>query len=76
MKQVDKYTTLSIEERKGIYSILEGWINQNGDFKPNFCKREFGGKGEKTEKNVPVFINALRPSREAASEAEDKGRQK
>ncbi len=29
-----------------------------------------------TEKNVPVFIKALRPSREAAREAEDKGRNK
>jgi hypothetical protein len=27
-----------------------------------------------TEKNVPVFIKALRPSREAAKEAEEKGR--
>jgi hypothetical protein len=29
-----------------------------------------------TEKNVPVFIKALRPSREAAKEAEEKGREK
>jgi len=29
-----------------------------------------------TEKNVPVFIKALRPSREAAREAEEKGREK
>jgi hypothetical protein len=29
-----------------------------------------------TEKNVPVFIKALRPSREAAMEAEKKGREK
>jgi signal peptidase I len=29
-----------------------------------------------TEKNVPVFIKALRPSREAATEAEKKGREK
>jgi len=53
---IDKYTSLEIREFNGTYSIMEGWINQNGEFKPNFCKREFGKKGEKVEKTVPVTI--------------------
>ena len=49
-KTIDKYTTLQIQDRGEYgFSLIEGWINQNGDFKPNFCKREFRkGSGEKT----------------------------
>lgn len=57
MKKVDKFTSLDITERNGKYSLLEGWEGQSGEFKPNFCKREFGKKGEKVEKTAPVFIN-------------------
>lgn len=53
---IDQYTTLSLNEYKGTYSLVEGWINRDGEFKANWCKREFGKKGEKEEKVVPVSI--------------------
>jgi hypothetical protein len=51
---VDKYTALSVEEYNGTYSVKEGWINKDGEFKPNFAKRRFKKDGE--EKNAPVSI--------------------
>jgi hypothetical protein len=58
--KIDDYTSLIIAEGegkyKGTYSIMEGWINRDGEFKPSMCKREFGKKGEKVEKTVPVTV--------------------
>ena len=52
---VDKYTVIKVEssEQYG-YKLIEGWVGREGDFKPNFCKREF--KKGSGEKNVPVSI--------------------
>lgn len=53
--RVDKYTVVNVEvnEQYGV-RLVEGWEGREGDFKPNFCKREFKkGSGEKT---VPVSI--------------------
>jgi len=36
------------------FKIVEGWENRDGDFKPNFCKRQFGK--DAPEKNVPLSI--------------------
>lgn len=46
--------SIEVENYNNIYSIKEGWINRNGEFKPNFCKKEFGK--EKVEKTVPVSV--------------------
>ncbi len=55
--QVDKWTSLKVEEKgEWGFTLLEGWIGREGDFKPNFCKREFGRKDAKTEKTVPVGV--------------------
>lgn len=55
--RIDKYTVVSMEERGQYgFSLYEGWINRDDEFKPNFCKREFGGKDSKTEKTVPVSV--------------------
>jgi hypothetical protein len=53
--RVDQYTLLKVED-KGQYGwqIMEGWENQAGEFKPNFCKRSFKKGSE--EKTVPVTI--------------------
>jgi hypothetical protein len=55
MKQIDKYTAVNLED-SGTYGmkLIEGWVNQNGDFKPNFCKREF--KKDSGEKTAPVSV--------------------
>ncbi len=53
--KVDQYTSVKIED-SGEYGwkLIEGWINREGEFRPNFCQREFKkGSGEKT---VPVSI--------------------
>ncbi len=56
-KQIDKYTTLKLEDRGQYgYSLLEGWMGREGDFKPSFCKREVGKAGEKVEKTMPVNV--------------------
>ena len=36
------------------FKIVEGWENRDGDFKPNFCKRQFGK--DAPEKTVPLSI--------------------
>ena len=47
-------STISLEEYKGVFSLVEGWINREGDFKPNWCKRTFGQNAP--EQNTPVKI--------------------
>ena len=53
--RVDQYTLLKLED-SGQYGfkLMEGWEGKDGDFKLNFCKREFKkGGGEKT---TPVSV--------------------
>jgi hypothetical protein len=54
MIKVDQYTSLNLEEYKGTYAIIEGWIGRDGTFKPSWCTREIGK--EKTEKKMPVRV--------------------
>lgn len=54
--QIDQYTAVEIEEYKNTYQLKEGWMNKNGEFKPNFCKREVGPKDNKQEKLMPVTV--------------------
>lgn len=52
---VDQYTALKLEftEQYG-WKLIEGWVGREGDFKPNFCDREFKkGTGKKT---APVTV--------------------
>ncbi|MDD5062070.1 MAG: hypothetical protein PHN44_07315 [Candidatus Marinimicrobia bacterium] len=53
---IDKWTRLQLDEYNGILKIVEGWENRDGEFKPSFCKREFGGKDNRTEKTAPVAV--------------------
>ena len=53
---IDQYTTLSLNDYKGTYQLVEGWINRDGEFKPNWCDKEFGKKGEKVKKPVPLSV--------------------
>jgi hypothetical protein len=52
---IDKYTALKIEDN-GQYGwkLIEGWIGQDGTFRPQFCQREF--KKGSGLKNTPVSI--------------------
>jgi hypothetical protein len=55
--KVDQYTAVKLEDGgKWGWKLVEGWINREGDFKPNFCKREIGPKGAKVEKTLPVSV--------------------
>ena len=55
--KVDQWTALKLEDGgKYGWKLMEGYINNGGDFKPSFCKREIGKKGEKTEKTMPVSV--------------------
>lgn len=54
---IDKYTVIRIEDGGQYgFKLLEGWINRDGEFKPSFCKREFGKAGSKQEKTIPVSV--------------------
>lgn len=55
MKKIDQWTALNMEDA-GTYGwkLIEGWEGREGDFKPNFCQREFKkGSGAKT---APVAV--------------------
>ncbi len=53
--RIDQYTVVKVDvsEQYGV-KLVEGWEGRGGEFKPNFCKREF--KKGSGEKNVPVSI--------------------
>ena len=54
--KVNEYVWLKLSEsEKYGYDLQEGREYQ-GEFKLNWCKKEFGPKDNKTEKNVPVTI--------------------
>jgi hypothetical protein len=53
--EVDQYTAVKIEDNGEYgFKLVEGWVGRAGDFKPNFCKREF--KKGSGERNVPVSV--------------------
>ena len=53
--KIDQYTTLKLEDSGQYgYKLIEGWIDKEGSFKPQFCKRRFKKDGE--EKNAPVSV--------------------
>jgi hypothetical protein len=52
---VNEKVSVKLEVYNGTYSIQEGWKTRNGDYKPNFCSRRFGGK-DAPEKTVPVSV--------------------
>jgi len=55
--KINQYASLQLASSTQYgYAIQEGWVTREGEFKVNFCKREFGKKGSKTEKTVPVSI--------------------
>lgn len=53
--EIDKYTAVKLEysEQYG-YSLVEGWIPDDGNFTARKCKREF--KKGTGEKQAPVAI--------------------
>ena len=53
---IDQYTALSLTKYKDTYQLVEGWIDREGIFKPNWCEKEFGKKGEKVAKQVPLSV--------------------
>jgi hypothetical protein len=69
---VDKYVSVQLENYNGTYSVKEGWINSEGKWSPNFCKRRFKKDGE--EKTAPISVRlgdketALAVLRELAGE--------
>ena len=46
--------SIELENYNGIFSIKEGWVNREGEFKPNFCKKQF--KKDGPEKTTPVSV--------------------
>lgn len=52
---VDQYTALKLEfsEQYG-WKLIEGWVGREGDFRPNFCDREF--KKGTGKKKAPVTV--------------------
>jgi hypothetical protein len=71
MFKVDEYTTIAIQEGRGryagTYSLVEGWVGRDGEFKPNFCERQFG----KNTSPVVVPVNVKLGSVKQAIEALD-----
>jgi hypothetical protein len=51
---IDKYTALHLDEYKGVFSIIEGYVGKEGDFKNRWIKEEMGK--EKVEKNMPKRV--------------------
>jgi len=46
--------SVEVENFNGMFSLKEGWIDRGGNFKPNFCKKQFGKNAP--EKTVPVSV--------------------
>jgi len=51
---IDQHTSLIVEEYQGRYSIVEGWIDKEGEFKMNWCEIELGK--DKFKKRWPVKV--------------------
>jgi len=55
MIRINKYDVIKLENKGQYgYQITLGYEDRDGEFKPKFCKREFGKNNEKT---VPVSIS-------------------
>jgi hypothetical protein len=54
MKKIDTYTTLNIEDYKGVFSIIEGYEDKEGNFKPSWVTEEWGK--EKIQKKLPKRV--------------------
>jgi len=64
MLKVDQYSSVQLEEYKGKWSLILGYEDRSGAFKPKFCKQEFGKGNEKT---VPIRIPLGDSKEEAAA---------
>ena len=53
MKQIDRYTSLRLEDYKGTFSIIEGF-EKDGEFKHRWIKEEIGK--DKELKNMPKRV--------------------
>ena len=46
MYKIDEHTTIIVQEGRGKYagtfSLIEGWVGRDGEFRPNFCERKYG----------------------------------
>jgi hypothetical protein len=51
---VDKYNSVQAEQYNNKWSIQQGWVDRDGNYKPTFIKREFGK--DKTEKKCPLSV--------------------
>ena len=54
MIQIDKYVCLQVEEYKGVFSLIEGYINKDGVFKNSWITEEWGK--DKTPKTMPKRV--------------------
>ena len=55
MIQIDKFTALELREDATYgFSLLEGWVPKDGDWRPSMCVRTYGK--DKIEKKVPVSV--------------------
>lgn len=53
--EVDQYTAVKLEDGgKYGYKLIEGYVDKAGEFRPSFCKRQFGKNAE--EKKAPVCV--------------------
>jgi len=53
--RINKYDVVKLEDKGQYgYQLTLGYEDRDGEFKPKFCKREFGKGNEKT---VPVSIS-------------------
>lgn len=52
--RIDQFTMLALENYKGTFSLVEGFENKAGEFKPRWIKEEFGKNKE--EKLMPKRV--------------------
>ena len=53
---VNDKVSVEVENFNGMFSIKEGWINREGEFKPNFCRKKFGKDAPEKTAVVSVRI--------------------
>ena len=56
MIKANEYNMIEIEEYNGVYSIVEGWVDKDGGFRPRWVKEEFGKRDAKILKDTPKRI--------------------
>jgi len=59
---VDKYNTVMVDEYKGAYSIVAGYVDNEGNERAQLCKRSF--KGEEKKSPIAVRIGTRDTARE------------